>query len=722
MILKKVRLLNFMCYYGDNEFEFTDGLNVIIGDNGYGKSKIYDAIYWVMYDQCFDTSAEEFRPTRLVNNKLASDRAVHEAEDGRIKCSVALTFYDSNKEETYTLERTLLGTKKDGETNFGTKSNLKVTKKTSLLSGQIVDNEDKIERIKRKILPDNIKPYMWFQGEEIDNIIDFKNSETLTKAINVLSDITKFDNISSIIESLYSTAQKELRKKQKALSKDEKQSDELEEKIDSKKSKLTDYELQLKNAKKESDKAQDRIDDLLAKLDVAEKIRDLDNDRKNLEENFNSTVAKLRQAQYSFHEKLFTRGWVLKGTQSLFEKYSEKKSKYDDDKLNQKAEIQAQKNVKKNLQTRLPVNVPEPIYVNKMLDNEHCLVCDREAPKGSDAHEAIKRLLADTENSIEKLEKEESSNFNFSNSFKALYDNGLIQKDKINDIDQDIANTLSVIEDLRTQKDQLKKEVQEIDDELENYILESSIELNEAKRITSEIKAKQSIISDQKTEIGYLETKIQTLTQEIGRLEKKYENLVLGDVPSKLITKEEICDDLNRAAKSTRNRVYQQLIERLEDEANKHYRSMMQDNKSARGIIRLKQYDGKYTPELLDDEGNRFTNINKGNLLLIKLATIMAIISARKSTRDTYLYTLISDAPMSVFGEDYTMGFCKTASQVYRQSIIMSKDFYKNDDLRGQLMNSDDINLGKVYMVTPNIPESERENRLKLTTEIESLN
>jgi DNA sulfur modification protein DndD len=67
---------------------------------------------------------------------------------------------------------------------------------------------------------------------------------------------------------------------------------------------------------------------------------------------------------------LFTRSWVLKGTKNLFKGYSDKKSKYDDDKLKQRVEIQAQKNIEQNLQTRLPINVPEPIYVNKMLEEE----------------------------------------------------------------------------------------------------------------------------------------------------------------------------------------------------------------------------------------------------------------------------------------------------------------------------------------------------------------
>ncbi len=39
----------------------------------------------------------------------------------------------------------------------------------------------------------------------------------------------------------------------------------------------------------------------------------------------------------------------------------------------------AESEIVKKLQTRLPLDVPEPIYVQRMLDEEKCPVCDREA-------------------------------------------------------------------------------------------------------------------------------------------------------------------------------------------------------------------------------------------------------------------------------------------------------------------------------------------------------
>lgn len=39
MIIKEIRIRNFRSYYGhNNKFEFSDGLSIIVGDNGDGKT------------------------------------------------------------------------------------------------------------------------------------------------------------------------------------------------------------------------------------------------------------------------------------------------------------------------------------------------------------------------------------------------------------------------------------------------------------------------------------------------------------------------------------------------------------------------------------------------------------------------------------------------------------------------------------------------------------
>jgi DNA sulfur modification protein DndD len=200
-------------------------------------------------------------------------------------------------------------------------------------------------------------------------------------------------------------------------------------------------------------------------------------------------------------------------------------------------------------------------------------------------------------------------------------------------------------------------------------------------------------------------------------------SLVTGEIPKWLIEKRDVLVDFETIATTTRERVFNNLIAQLEKEANTHYEAMTSGNKSARGQIKLRKLpNGNYMPEIIDNKGNPLLGSNTSNLILVKLSAIMAIISAKSSSGVVNLYTLITDAPTSVFGEDYTIGFCKTVSRVYRQSIIMSKEFYKNQSLRNDLLTNSDIKIGKVYTITPSIPESERDNRDNLSTSIDPLN
>jgi DNA sulfur modification protein DndD len=68
---------------------------------------------------------------------------------------------------------------------------------------------------------------------------------------------------------------------------------------------------------------------------------------------------------------------------NLFNGYIKYYGNYEEWRLKRVAEergkqIEAKK-VTEILQNRLPSNVPEPMYIERMLKEERCLVCDREA-------------------------------------------------------------------------------------------------------------------------------------------------------------------------------------------------------------------------------------------------------------------------------------------------------------------------------------------------------
>ena len=729
MILQSIELNNFMCYAGFNKFDFVEGINVIIGDNGYGKSKLFDAFYWVMYNKCFDTSKKDFVETKFLKRLIISDKILSETDDGIVTASVILTFHNTEKDSVFILERRYTVRKRDDKIIEDPESEEIIwTKDMSYMQAKEVKDSEQIERIKKTILPENIKPYMWFQGEQVESIIDFNKQDTLTQAINILSNITRFDNIIAVADGLKESATKEFNKKQRDLSGDKEKSESLELQRQHVLDRIKALELQDLQIKDNLATAEEKSETLLNKLSDAQKIKEIEIKRKSIEKSLTEVQEEYDEEQKSLHKRMFTNKWVLKGTENLFEEYGQIYSRFENAKLQRHAQIQARLDSENEmvleLQARLPTDVPEPIHVETMLNMERCLVCDRPAPKGSEPWLKMKELIDRSKMKIKTLEDEETSIHDFSPDLRKLYQNGLGLSHNIKSIDDDIASTFRRLRKLDKRRKALSADLSKLESEINSLIVDVSLNVSQANNLLNQYAAQNELAKRSIHEANSTANVIAKRKEELAKIKAELSKLVKGEIPAYLEEKVKTLDEFYLVAHSTRKRVFNKLVQMLEEEANKHYLEMTQGNMSSRGVIRLKELsNGKnYMPELVDEQGNVLLQLNTGNIILIKLATIMAIISARQGSRDTDLYTLITDAPMSVFGEDYTIGFCKTVSKVYRQSIIMSKEFYKNEKLREQLLTNPDIKLGKVYLITPSIPENARSNRNGLSTNIEKLN
>lgn len=728
MIIERIELENFMCYAGKNIMEFTEGINVIIGDNGYGKSKLYDAFYWVMYDQVFVPEKKEFQNTKTVRSKIISDKSKFDAKDGKLSTSVSITFHSLERDNVYILERKYTVDIKDKKIIESNDSEFTVMQKElSYLNAKMVNDEDEKRRIIAYILPPQIKDYLWFQGEQVESIIDFNKHDTLTKAINVLSNITRYDELKEIATSAAKAGNSEYDREVKRLSKDAGKSELLEKTKKHHEEMIQDLLIDEKEVKENLSKAEERCESLISKISDATKVSELKHRKNGILQQIKDLNDSLNEEQMSFHKKMFRNKWVLKGTEALHSDFSKRFLMYENIKLDKAADIKAkmaaEDEVSKRLQTRLPLDVPEPIYIQRMLEEEKCLVCDREAKKDSDAWKKIKELIDRPDKKLNQKENETIDKQNFSDDLKRLYQNGLVLTHRIDEIDSDIKETLKRINSIKLKIRNANNEMKKVEEDTQKLLSDTSQTNENAENILAEYSIQNKYVKEYTDKLNKITQQLELRRSNLNSVRDQLKELVTGEIPGWLIEKKAVLNDFESLSKTTRDRVFDKLINQLEIEANIHYQAMTSGNKSARGQIKLRRLpNGNYMPEIIDDNGIPLLGSNTSNLILVKLSAIMAIVSAKSNDGMINFYTLITDAPTSVFGEDYTIGFCKTISKVYRQSIIMSKEFYKNQTLRNELLTNSEIKVGNVFTVTPSIPEAERSNRNNLSIKIEALN
>jgi DNA sulfur modification protein DndD len=708
MIIEKIELENFLCYSGKNIMEFTEGINVIIGDNGYGKSKLYDAFYWVMYDEVFVSEQKKFQPTAQVRSNIISDKAKFELNDGEVFAMVNITFREVPSGNVYIVERKYCVTIKDGELLESSRSERTVIQKDFPgLTSKIISDKEEAQKICERILPFQVKDYLWFQGEQVESIINFNEQDTLTKAINVLSNISRYDEIKEIAIAAAKSGRAEYDREARRQSTDAGRSSQLERE-------KADLEKEIDRLQAEENeisdnllRAEERHEFLVNRSGDTERIKRLSQRKEDLIAQIEELKMAATGEEVAFHKRMFRNKWILKGTEVLQLEYSQKFDNYDK---------------KRTKGERLPLDVPEPLYIQRMLDLGKCLVCDREAKEGSPAWNSIKALMERSRKSDEYSAEEQLAKHDFYVDFKRLYQNGLALTHRIADIDGDIQETLGRIQAVNNKIKGLARELHKAEEDIQEVLKDTSLTLEDTDRVSAEYSIQFKNVKLFSEKLGLVRQKLDTRRNGLRTKTDELQSLIVGPLAERVTKKREILNDFETIASSTRDRVFSNLIQQLENEANRHYGAMTEGNKSTRGKVKFRKLSkGNYMPEINDDRGNLLMGANTSNLILVKLSAIMAIISAKSSAGLVDLYTLITDAPTSVFGEDYTIGFCKTISKVYRQSILMSKEFYKNEQLRAELLNNPDIRRGRIYEITPSILAAERDNRNNLSTNIKRL-
>ncbi len=657
MIINEVRIKNFFCFL-DECIPFSKGLNIISAKNGDGKSMLFNAFHWVLFDSLYVQNSGSKKdwltsksiivaPDKLYKAALDGDRLTSVVE---IDISAPIFGHESHvdTEVKYTFSKSVIYEKNN--------SKLITYQKPELAISFVLDGETKYisshhhNDVIQKIFPTTIRKFMWYQGETMDDLYDFSNPSTLKYAISVISYFPMYDNMDKIVkESVRSIAEK-VGKEQSKMKTLTASQHKLISDIRENQRKIDLKEDAVKKIENEIEKLRDDIADIEHKMLDYDKYRDIKDKLNNLERDLAYTKDKIDDAESHIKETLINK-WMLNQCDKIINASEAKLNIIN----------LAVQNHQQNTNP-IPMSLPGPEYVEKMLTDHKCYICERDVEDGSPAFDALKRRLND---------------FEKNSNIKILQDNytelNRIRKRLISEIPS-IKSDIEIENDKRDklikQRNSLSKKIKEIyetsgDEKGQNITLGAS----NYSQLFAKFNSYKSSLSTKQNQLNYEVQTLDTLNIEKNKLlEEREKKIKIADTNIVEVVAMEYINLFSKAIGKLKSDAYIKLIAEIQEESNKLYAQYMGGNNQGKIVI-------EKDIQVVDKETNeRIFNFGGAESVIQKIAVAFSFlaISARKFRIS---YPIITDAPTSDFDPFNTIHFTKSLSNSFEQMIIMSKDY-----------------------------------------------
>lgn len=698
MIIKEISLKNFQCFSGghqENRFIFSTGVNLIIGNNGAGKSKLFDAFYWVIYDQIFLSDDREFIDTSRYKADIISDRAKACADVGKtVSAEVTLNVVDSQDRE-FIITRVYKALKLSDREWEGDRSSQILVNEIKAGVPQAVPTA-KQQNILNMVIPGHLKPYMWFQGEQVDNLMDLTNRSSLKQTINLLSDISDYDRLIEVAEQGAVKANKDLSKARTNSSRNKAESERLASDEKRLRDELSKVEMDIHLYQGDVQLAREGIEELIGRKSDAEAKLQLKAQRSNFETESRAAESELDQRLKDLNSRLFKDHWLLRNVNPFTSRYLDQYKQYNSTHNQTIAAL-------KFTEHRLPVDMPRPVHVQEMLEANECFLCGREAREGTPEYDQIKSHLNRDKPDLEGAFVNDCSEF-----FGKLYENAIELRHLVSKLDERIPTELQKIQELKSKIKKANLEIELVDKQFQDLLEDDGSE-----NIVAEYKQHEMNRTKYEDLLKRAENRRRELNASLSSVLIQQAKLTEGSIDADIELGAEVWNSLKRLTCSTKEFVFSQLVEELQSSANKIFAEMTSRNRSITGRLRLKIVsEDKVRAEIVDGDGFPIPSSNLSNIILVKLALMMAILKSKALWSKNY--TMVTDAPTSKMAAEYSQGFYEALSSNFSQSIVMTYDFLRDEDLD----ELDGVKLGKIYRLDPYYPGENRDDRSDLSVRI----
>lgn len=679
MKLKKIIIKNFRSYYGENCFELSEGLTLVIGDNGDGKTTFFEALEWL-----FDTSKENKSETN-VSEMRKRELGIGDSDI----VSVSVQFEHGGEKEickSFRFERLANGSI--------------LTRDFSFIGYSLIGSER--QRVDGKNLLEAcfdtvVRRYCLFKGERELNVFD--NNTALKTLVDTFSGIKQFDQYVENTEWFEQESDKLVTRE---LKKDKKQ----EETVKRLESDMTRVMRDISDTTRDIRTKEKAVSDFESRIRVLEENQDACENLQTIKSRIESKRSELNRMKtyvdLDYNALLLDDMWILRAFPSILQEYQSKVSslsreerrmqKAEDERIAlEKGKKEALKEIQKlaNDATPLPWNLPDKETMQEMIDDEVCKVCGRPAPKGSEPYEFMVRKLNEY---LEHIRQESAAAGAQDIDAKPLFENeyvaelhtrgiqmsGDVEK-SISKLSTEIDDRLQFVQMRKNDVEKISQELQEAEDaKLQLLIQNPSLTeemldktFHDYKGLSESSKRAELDLKDLQHKLADLEEVKANIKEEQNKIEPS--NGIVKIYQRVHLTLERIMKAFGEA----RTANITSFLNMLESEANFYLKKLNAGD--FRGVIKIiRTVDGSARIALYSSNGTPITNPGGAQKTTMYMSVLFAISKITTLKRDED-YPLIFDAPTSSFGEFKEDVFYNIIDQIDKQCVIFTKDLLNFD-------------------------------------------
>lgn len=182
MTILSIKLNNFGPYFGEKQFTFSKGINIITGGRDTGKTQLMSAVAWVVTDQIRNENIYGHMPIDVIVSK----KAIGLSNGNPVEVSVEIILEDEEREKRYLIKRSFCFRDKKN----ANKSTL-IIKETDKCLLTISHSDREIQdRILINLFPPSLRNALWLRADNrnISQILEnFFNNSTSDKFVRIES-------------------------------------------------------------------------------------------------------------------------------------------------------------------------------------------------------------------------------------------------------------------------------------------------------------------------------------------------------------------------------------------------------------------------------------------------------------------------------------------------------------------------------------------------------